>query len=86
MNTKYIILVNLPYILYNGQILARLQEKYDNLHNFLIISTKLVRLTDCNYMVASELVVLGFNATLTAKVISWPSVMHMCFLAFLHQY
>ena len=32
------------------------------------------------------LVVLGFNATLTAKVISWPSVTHMCFLAFLHQY
>ena len=28
------------------------------------------------------LVVLGFNATLTAKVISW----HMCFLAFSHQY
>ena len=27
-----------------------------------------------------------FNATLTAKVISWLSVMHMCFLAFLHQY
>ena len=32
------------------------------------------------------LVVLGFNATLTAKVISWRSVTHMCFLAFLHQY
>ena len=29
------------------------------------------------------LVVLEFNATLTAKVISWRSVMHMCFLAFL---
>ena len=28
------------------------------------------------------LVVLGFNATLTAKVISWRSVTHMCFLAF----
>ena len=29
------------------------------------------------------LVVLGFNATLTAKVISWQSVPHiMCFLAF----
>ena len=27
------------------------------------------------------LIVLGFNATLTAKVISWWSVMHMCFLA-----
>ena len=28
-------------------------------------------------------VALGFNATLTAKVISWRSVTHMCFLAFL---
>ena len=33
-----------------------------------------------------RLVVLGFNATLTAKVISWRSVTHMCFLAFSHQY
>ena len=32
------------------------------------------------------LVVLGFNATLTAKVISWRSVTHMCFLAYSHQY
>ena len=31
-------------------------------------------------------VVLGFNATFTAKVISWRSVMHMCFLDFSHQY
>ena len=30
------------------------------------------------------LVVLGFNATLTAKVILWRSVTHMCFLAFSH--
>ena len=30
------------------------------------------------------LVELGFNATLTAKVISWWSVMHTCFLAFSH--
>ena len=29
------------------------------------------------------LVVLGFNATLTAKVILWRLVMHMCFLVFL---
>ena len=29
------------------------------------------------------LVVLGFNATLTAKVISWRSLMHLCFLVFL---
>ena len=27
-----------------------------------------------------------FNATLTAQVISWGSVTHMCFLAFSHQY
>ena len=32
------------------------------------------------------LVVLGFNAHLTAKVISWRSETHMCFLAFSHQY
>ena len=32
------------------------------------------------------LFVFGFNATLTAKVISWRLVMHMCFLAFSHQY
>ena len=32
------------------------------------------------------LVVLGFNTTLTAKIISWRSVTHMCFLAFSHQY
>ena len=32
------------------------------------------------------LVVLRFNATLTAKVISWRAVTHMCFLAFSHQY
>ena len=32
------------------------------------------------------LVVFGFNATLTAKVMSWRSVTHMCFLAFSHQY
>ena len=32
------------------------------------------------------LVVLGFNPTLTAMVISWQSVTHMYFLAFSHQY
>ena len=32
------------------------------------------------------LVELEFNATLTAKVISWQSVTHMCFLAFSHWY
>ena len=30
--------------------------------------------------IAGWLVVLGFNATLTARVISWRSVTHMCFL------
>ena len=34
----------------------------------------------------SWLDLLGFNATLTAKVISWRPVTHMCFLAFSHQY
>ena len=32
----------------------------------------------------SWLVGLGFNATLTVKVISWWSVTHMCFLVFSH--
>ena len=32
------------------------------------------------------LVALGFNTILTARAISWWSVMHMCFLAFSHQY
>ena len=32
------------------------------------------------------LVALGFNATSTAKVISWRSMRHLCFLAFSHQY
>ena len=36
--------------------------------------------------VVGWLVILGFKATLTAKVISWRSVTHMCFLAFSHQY
>ena len=34
----------------------------------------------------SWLVVLGLHATLTAIVISWQSLTHMCFLAFSHQY
>ena len=38
-----------------------------------------------NFIVClSWLVVLEFNATLTAKVISWLLVTHMCFLAFSH--
>ena len=31
------------------------------------------------------LVVLGFNTTLTAEVISWRSVTHMCLMSFSHQ-
>ena len=38
------------------------------------------------FSTSQRLVILGFNATLTAKVISWWSVTHMCFLAFSHQY
>ena len=32
------------------------------------------------------LVVSGFNATLSARVISWRSATHTCFLVFSHQY
>ena len=32
------------------------------------------------------MVIFGFNATLTAAVISWQSVRLMCFLAFSHKY
>ena len=39
-----------------------------------------------NFSLTCWLVVFRFNATLTAKVISWPSVTHTCFLAFSHQY
>ena len=39
-----------------------------------------------NDLTPTTLVVLGLNATLTAKVVSWWSVTHMCFLAFSHQY
>ena len=47
--------------------------------NNLIVSYTCIEIGCCR-------VVLGFNATLTAKVISWRSVTHMCFLAFSHQY
>ena len=51
----------------------------------------ILRLTNIVYVHNKEtndgwLVVLGFNATLTAKVQSWWSVMHMCFLAFSKQH
>ena len=46
-----------------------------------------IKLSSANcYGLVGWLVVLGFNATLTAKVISWRSVTPMCFLAFSHQY
>ena len=32
------------------------------------------------------LVIFGFNATLTARIISWQSMTHICFLVFSHQY
>ena len=44
-----------------------------------------LRIVICTYLNVDRvgwLVVLGFYATLTAKVISWRSVTHMCFLAF----
>ena len=44
------------------------------------------RKTNFLFFFLTLLVVLGFNATLTAKVISWRLVTHMCFLAFSHQY
>ena len=40
----------------------------------------------CTFIFVGWSVVLGFNATLTAKVISWQSVTQMCFLSFSHQY
>ena len=46
----------------------------------------LIKILYGNKIYPNWLVVLGFNATLTAKVISWRSVTHMCFLAFSHQY
>ena len=51
-----------------------------NLHHMQTKVTNLAKFS------ANWLVVLRFNATLTAKVISWRSVTHMCFLVFSHQY
>ena len=47
---------------------------------------KFTQILSVSILVKWMLVVLGFNATLTAKVISWRSVTHMRFLAFSHQY
>ena len=42
-------------------------------------------LLHCRACTNGWVVVLRFYATLTARVISWRLVMHMCFLAFSHQ-
>ena len=50
---------------------------------FLVIISKNFIIQNCE---VKWLVVLGFNATSTAKVISWWSMTQMCFLAFSHKY
>ena len=45
-----------------------------------------VKVLVCVVKLVGCLSVLEFNATLTAKFISWRSVTQMCFLAFSHQY
>ena len=54
-------------------------------HNSISRTLPAVRYND-HWYIDGWLVVLGFNPTVTAMVISWRSVTHMCFLAFLHQY
>ena len=49
-------------------------------------TSKFLEILDFFIFMIAWLVVLGFNATLTAKVMSWRPVTHMCFLAFSHQY
>ena len=51
--------------------------KFFNIHNLVVV---------CSFFEFGCLVILRFNATLTAKVISWQSVTLMCFLDFSHQY
>ena len=55
-------------------------------YSLKIILYKLFQFESLKFVVWERLVALGFNATLTAKVISWRSVTHMSFLAFSHQY
>ena len=52
---------------------------------FFIELVVALSLTNATKTLVGWLIILGFNATLTAKVISWRSVTHMCFLAFSHQ-
>ena len=56
---------------------------FDYVH--LYLSNKIYVLFLSPHNSVSWLFVLGFNATLTTKVTSWPSVTHMCFLAFSFQ-
>ena len=53
---------------------------------YLTISNRIEKVKGISNKNDDLLVVLGFNATLTAKVVSWQLVMNMCFLAFSHQY
>ena len=62
------------------------QEQILSLESLLICRLQLLSIWTSLTYCCLVMVVLGFNATLTAKVISWRSVMHMCFLAFSHQY
>ena len=57
---------------------------FDNRHSNEFQSSVHSHRTQSYRIVSSNwLVVLGFNITLTAKVISWRSVTHMCFSGFL---
>ena len=60
--------------------------KGKSVHNMLISHCRVKIKDPLHFLCVGWLVVLGFNTTLTAKVISWRSVMHVCFLAFSHQY
>ena len=67
------------------------QEEIAHYQQFLLFPQCFQKLSfvDVSKWVSMEkgwLVVMGFNTTLIAEVISWQSVTHMCFLAFSHQY
>ena len=69
-----------------------LGEKYFSRGKFAKGKTPIIGVTflskkkPCKHLYRNWLVVLGFNATLTAKIISWRLMTHMCFPAFSHQY